>query len=146
MPGQLYNWTCSACSLEWVKRSALGVSSGDVYADREATVYQIGYPDNINERYGLMSSDGWALRAVLRDVYGQETDQAWLGFDACYELATRTTGMISGARWFHWTSLRGVQGDTIWIANSAPGYMSVWNNLSRADWDRLGGFSCVWLV
>jgi len=145
MPGQLYNWTCSACSLEWVKRSALSVSSGDIYNDREQTIYEIGYPNNINATYGLMNSDGSALRQVLEDL-GQETNQSWLDFDTMYELATGTTGMISGAQWYHWTAIRGVQGDTIWIANSAPGYMSVWNNLSRADWSRLGGFSCVWLV
>jgi len=145
MPSQLYSWTCSACSLEWVKRSALGVSSGDIYADRETTVYEIGYPDNINASYGLMNADGSALRQVLEDL-GQETSQSWLDFDTMYELAQSTTGMISGASWYHWTAIRGVQGDTIWIANSAPGYMSVWDNLSRNDWARLGGFSCVWLV
>ncbi|HYW86164.1 MAG TPA: hypothetical protein VFB50_00230 [Chloroflexota bacterium] len=145
MPGQIENWSCSACSLEWVKRSVGLASSGDIYADRQTTVYEIGYPSNINPQYGLMNADGSALMDVL-DRYGQASQQAWLSFDDCYRVASMTTGMISGAAWYHWTALRGVQGDTIWIANSAPGYKSVWNNLGRADWDRLGGFSCVWLV
>ena len=53
-PGQLYDWTCSACSTEWVER-ALGYARGtDVYGNREAVVYAIGYPDQINGTYGLM--------------------------------------------------------------------------------------------
>jgi hypothetical protein len=143
MPG--YNWTCSACSLEWVMRSTGLIMPPDIYASREQRVYEIGYPNNINATYGLMNADGSALMNVL-DNYGQATQQAWLSFDDCWRVASMTTGMISGAEWYHWTALRGVQGETIWIANSAPGYQSVWNNLSRADWDRLGGFSCVWLV
>jgi hypothetical protein len=145
MPGQLYDWTCSACSLEWVMRSTGLITPWDIYASREDRVYEIGYPENINGTYGLMSSDGWALRDVL-NTYGQDTEQGWLDFDTAYELATRTTGMLSGAAWYHWTAIRGVQGDTLWIANSAPGYKSVWDNLSRSDWDRLGGFSVVWLT
>jgi hypothetical protein len=145
MPGQLYDWTCAACSLEWVMRATGLIMPSDIYASREWTVQQIGYPDNINATYGLMNADGSALRDVLAG-YDQDTEQGWLDFDTAYELATRTTGMLSGAAWYHWSAVRGVQGDTIWIANSAPGYQSVWNNLSRSDWDRLGGFSVVWLT
>jgi len=146
MPGQLYDWTCSACSLEWVKRSVGLAANVDIYAAREETVYQIGYPDNINATYGLMSSDGWALRRVLQDIYGQASEQGWLDFDTTYALAQETTGMLSGAAWYHWTAVRGVQGDTLWLANSAPGYKGIYSNLSRSDWDRLGSFSVVWLT
>lgn len=126
-------------------RSTGLIVPSDVYASRESVVYEIGYPDNINSTYGLMNADGSALRAVL-ERHGQDSAQSWLDFDTMYDLAQGTTGMLSGAAWYHWTAVRGVQGDTLWIANSAPGYKSVWSNLSRSDWDRLGGFSCVWLT
>ena len=119
--------------------------ASDIYTSRESTVYEIGYPQNINSQYGLMNADGSALRAVLND-YGVATDQGWLDFDTAYNIASQTPGMCSGASWYHWVGIRGVQGDTIWVANSAPGYKSVWSNLSRSDWQRLGGFSVVWLV
>lgn len=147
MPGQLYDWTCSACSLEWVLRAtALDYVGWDTYNAREQTVYQIGYPHNINAVYGLMNSDGSALRAVLRDTYGQDSEQGWLGFDEVYDLAQGTTGLMSGAQWYHWVALRGVQGNNLWIANSAPGYKGIYDVLSRYDFERLGGFSVVWLV
>src|SRR5262245_58317688 len=148
MVPQLYSWTCSACSLEWVLRSTgLNPGTGDIYADRERTVYEIGYPDQINASVGLTNKDGpgVALMNVLAS-YGQPSDQAWLGYDQVYELAQQTTGLMSGAAWFHWVGLRGVQGSNLWIANSAPNYMGVVDILSREDFNRMGAFSVVWLV
>jgi len=144
-PGQLYDWTCSACSLDWVKRAIGLVPSNDVYGSRETTTYEIGYPDKINPEFGLMDGSGAELQRVLRD-YGQDSLQGWLGFDETYAIATQTTGMLSGAAWYHWVSLRGVQGSNLWVANSAPGYKGVYDTLSRDDFNRLGGFSVVWLV
>lgn len=145
MPGQLYDWTCSACSLEWIKRATGLVATDDVYGSREMTVYEIGYPDNINPTYGLMDSSGVALAAVL-ERYGQETLHSWLDYDTTYELAQSTAGMLSGAAWYHWVALRGVQGSNLWIANSAEGYKGIYSILSRTDFDRLGPFSVVWLI
>lgn len=108
-------------------------------------MYEIGYPHNINSQYGLMNSSGAALRAVLSN-YGVASDQAWLDFDTAYAIASETPGMCSGAAWYHWVGIRGVQDGTIWVANSAEGYKGVYSNLSRDDWNRLGGFSVVWLV
>ena len=144
-PGQLFDWTCSACSLDWVKRAIGLVPGDDVYGSRETTTYEIGYPNNINATYGLMDASGAALQAVLEE-YGRESAQSWLDFDTVYALAQGTTGMMSGAAWYHWVGLRGVQGSNLWVANSAPGYKGVYDTLSRDDFNRLGDFSVVWLV
>ena len=145
MPGQLYDWTCSACSLEWVKRASGLVFTDDIYGSRETTVYEIGYPHNINPQYGLMDGSGAQLQRVLED-YGQPTGQGWLDFDEAWDVAAESIGMMAGANWFHWVAIRGVQGSTIWVANSAPGYKGIYDNVSRDDFARLGGFSVVWLV
>jgi len=148
MPAQMNDWTCSACSLEWVKRAAnLIVPPDNIYTSRETTVYEIGYPHNINATYGLMDGSGAQLARVLAD-YGQDTNQAQgVSFDDVYLLAQDgTPAMMSGAAWYHWISVRGVQGSTLWIANSAPGYKGIWDNLSREDFNRLGGFNAVWLT
>ena len=128
-----------------LQSASLAYVGEDVYTARESVIYQIGYPNNINPQYGLMDGSGKQLQRVL-EGYGQESSQSWLDFNTVYDLAQGTTGMMSGANWYHWIALRGVQGSNIWIANSAPGYMGVWDTLSRYDFDRLGGFSVVWLV
>jgi len=121
------------------------VVTDDIYGSRETTVYEIGYPNNINPQVGLTNANGSALQAVL-EAYGRESSQSWLDFDTAYEIAQGTTGMLSGAAWYHWVGLRGIQGSNLWVANSAPGYKGVYDTLSRDDFNRLGGFSVVWLV
>jgi hypothetical protein len=142
MAPQYYDWTCSACSLDWVKVACRLAP----YSDRYATTMEIGYTHNINPMYGLMDASGWALRDVLLRDYGQETEQGWLDFDTVYDLAQGTTGMMSGAAWYHWVAIRGIYGNSLHIANSAPGYKGIHDVLSRGDFERLGGFSVVWLV
>lgn len=145
MPAQVYSWTCSACAQDWVLRAVGVMDSDDIYYTREKVVEAIGYPHNINPMYGLMDGSGTELMRVY-DSLGVKTEQGWLDFDTVYDLAQQTTGQMSGAAYYHWVALRGVQGPNLWIANSAPGYKGIWDTLSRDDWDRLGGWSVVWLV
>ena len=139
MHPQVYDWTCSACALDWVLTATARRGT-----DREQTVYEIGYPENINSAYGLMNGSGVELQRVLAD-YGIGSGQGWLTFDQVYALAGVVPGMMSGGAWYHWVAIRGRDGENLWIANSAPGYQSVWSSLSRADFNRLGPFSVVWL-
>lgn len=139
MPPQAYNWSCSACSLAWLQR-ALGLNPN---ATEDSAVAEIGYPQNINPTYGLMDGSGSQLQRVLSD-YGQDSAQGWLDFDQAYYRYSISPGCMSGGAWYHWVGVRGVDGSgNLWIANSAPGYKGVWDILSRADFNRLGPFSCV---
>jgi hypothetical protein len=144
-PRQQYNWTCSACSLDWVKRATQLVSPSDIYASRQQTVAEIGYPGNINETYGLMDGSGAQLQRVLGETYGVPSSQGWLSFDQAYAIYATTAGCMSGGAWYHWVGVRGTSGGDLWVANSAPGYQGVYDILSRDDFNRLGPMSCVWL-
>lgn len=122
------------------------IAPEDIYASREATVLEIGYPENISADVGLHDASGSALRAVL-DTYGVPSEQGWLDFDTTYALAAEgLAGMMSGAAWYHWVGIRGVQNGALWVSNSAPGYKGIYDHVSRADFNRLGGFSVVWLL
>lgn len=143
MEPQQADWTCAACSLDWVMR-ATELEPG---YNRVRAVNEIGYPEQINPQVGLTNVDGpgQALRDVY-ESYGQPTAQDWLNFDEAYSVASEFTGQMSGSNWYHWVAIRGVQGNNLWIANSAPGYMGIWDVLSRYDFERLGPFNVVWLV
>jgi hypothetical protein len=145
-PGQLYSWTCSACASDWVLRAHDAGYDADVYASREQTGLAIGYPEQINSVYGLMDGSGAQLQRVIKEQAGLDTAQGWLTFDQAYAIFSTTPGCASGGAWYHWVGIRGVSGSDLAIANSAPGYMGVWSTLSRADWNRLGPFSCIWVV
>lgn len=141
MPVQTASWTCSACSLSWVLRA----TSLDKESTEWSAVYQIGTPENINSTYGLMDSSGSQLRSVLRG-YGANSEQAWLTFDSVYALADNYPIIMSGGSWYHWVGVRGKGDTSLWIANSAPGYRGVWDNLTRSQFNELGPFSVVWIT
>lgn len=145
MPAQLYGWTCSACATEWAERATGNYRGADIYANRESVVSDIGYPNNINPSYGLMDGSGAQLQRVL-EQWGVRSAQDWLSFDAAYATYGPTIGLMSGGGWYHWVGVRGRTESTLWIANSAPGYAGVWDELSRADFERLGPFSCIWIT
>jgi hypothetical protein len=143
---QLYNWTCSACATDWLLRAyGSGFAGDDWYDGRTQTIEAIGYPANINPTYGLMDGSGSQLQRVLADQGGLYTSQGWLSFDQAYAVySAGMGGCMSGGAWYHWVGVRGVDGSgNLWVANSAPGYQGVWDTLSRADFNRLGPFSCL---
>lgn len=145
-PGQVYDWTCSACATEWTERAVWASRSDDVYANRESVVYHIGYPYNISSSVGLHDGSGAQLQRVLSEHAGLTTEQGWLSFDEAYARYSQTLGLGSGGAYYHWVAFRGTSGSNLWISNSAPGYRGVWDVLSRYDWDRLGPWSCLWVV
>lgn len=140
MPPQTVDWTCSACSLAWVLRA----TAADTEATEWGMVAEIGTPQNINSTYGLMDGSGSQLQRVLSE-YNLDSAQGWLTFNQVYSVAGAYTGLMSGGGWYHWVSIRGRSGNDLWIANSAPGYMGVWDTLSVSDFQRLGPFSVVWV-
>jgi hypothetical protein len=147
-PGQLYDWTCSCCSTDWLLRAyGCGFNADDIYASREQTTYAIGYTGNVNSTYGLMDGSGAQLQRVLREQGGLDTRQGWIDFDTAYAIFSHGKGgVMSGGNWYHWVGVRGVDGPNLWIANSAPGYKGVWDILDRASFNALGPFSVVAVV
>jgi hypothetical protein len=141
MPRQAASWSCSACALAWLLRAM----QLDPNCYEQCGIDEIGYPQNINPTYGLMDGSGAQLQRVLSE-HGQNSDQSWLSYDSAWSIYSQTPGAMSGGAWYHWVGVRGTSDGNLWIANSAPGYMGVYDILSRADFNRLGPFSCVWLT
>ena len=120
---QTASWTCSACSLAWINRA---LSIDFATTEWEAVEY-IGSPENINSTYGLMDGSGAVLAARLREQ-GAPAFCAWLEW---------------GAAWYHGTGVRNAREDTMYLANSAPGWMGIDQELSDTDWWTLGPFAVV---
>jgi hypothetical protein len=105
----------------------------------------------VSEQMGLHRGDHSGLRDIIfnPDPWGVGTvaESVWISsYDQLYELAaTRAPLQLSGAAWYHHVAVRGVQGDRIWIANSAPGYRGVFETIDRTQYATLGSWrvTCV---
>ncbi len=108
-------------------------------------------PREVNADIGLCRGDHSALRDRVfgPDHFGLGLNptSVWIeSFEQLYELAaTRAPLQLSGARWYHHCAVRGVQGDTIWIANSAPGYKNCFSHIDRNLYQLLGTWRATWV-
>jgi hypothetical protein len=140
MAPQVYDWTCSVCSFTWVL-NAMGVPM-----DREEAAQIIGYPNCVNETYGLMSAD--CLITAFANQ-GFTARQAWVTYDQAYAVMSGTTGCINPVGMYHFMGCRGTDGaeaGSLWVANSAPGYRGVYDNLDRNTFNAFGPVQLIYLV
>ena len=141
MPAQAYNWTCSVCSVTWVLQStSTAYQETDIYEARRAVGERMGYPSCVNPTYGCMSDQ--CVIDVLTS-YGLVARQSYLTFDQAYALAKTNTGTINPNGMYHFMAIRGTSGADIAVANSAPGYDGVWDNLTRERFNALGPVSVI---
>jgi len=144
MPAQAYNWTCSVCSTTWVlQATATAYQDADIYDARYAVGEQMGYPSCVNETYGCMSP-----QCIVDELgrYGLIAKQVWCNFDQAYAIAKTNTSCINPTGMYHFMGIRGTSGSDIWVANSAnPGYMGVYDTLSRSQFNNLGPVSLIYV-
>jgi hypothetical protein len=118
--------------------------------DQDTVIGWLGL-DHISPAFGLHHGDHSALRSRVYDPdhfgRGLRAESVWIGsFDELYALARdRAPLQLSGAQWYHHVAVRGVSGDNIWIANSAPGYLGIFETLNRQDYARLGTWRATWV-
>lgn len=135
---QTRDWTCSACSLAWLNR-ALSI---DHATDEWSAVDYIGEPANINSTYGLMDGSGQRLVECLTEQ-GAPAWNGWFTFETTYRLADSMPLLIGGVAWNHWVGVRLAQDGALLLANSAPGWGGVTDQLWVDDFERLGPFAVV---
>lgn len=102
----------------------------------------IGYPQCVNPTYGLMSAD--CMINAFAQV-GLKSRQKWCTFDEAFAICRVTTGVINPIGMYHFVGIRGISDNSLWIANSAPGYDGVWDYLDRDTFNKLGPVQLIYL-
>jgi hypothetical protein len=138
MPGQERDWSCAACSLAWLYRA----TSVDACNTEDAAIACIGYPEQINETYGLMDGSGARLSQLLRGS-GIASSNLWATWSQTVALAQRMPLLIGGVSWYHWVGVRSAGANVLFLANSAPGWMSIYDSMQEHEWNALGPFAVV---
>lgn len=135
---QTADWTCSACSLAWLNR-ALQI---DYATDEWPAVDYIGSPQNINSDFGLMDGSGRRLAECLLEQ-GAPAYCLWPTWAQVTSLARLMPLLAGGVGWNHWVGVRTTDGQTLYLANSAMGWMGIGDQLVASDYTALGPFAVV---
>jgi len=145
---QQHDWDCSEESAHWML-CAYGRDPSESWM--EASLIETG---TVTPAYGLMDASGFGMAAWLNDQYGDfgylASNDNPVSFD---ELASEAGSlqhplMIGGRAFYHWVGLRGYDPgqDILVLANPAPGYRGVYQELTRSQFAALGSFSLVRLT
>jgi hypothetical protein len=138
MEPQRYSWTCSICSFTWV----IQATQYDPELTRQQAAKIIGYPNCVNETYGLMSAQ---CMVDAFSHFGLKSKQVWVSFDEAYAICREHTGVINPIGMYHFMAIRGIVDSQIWVANSAPGYRGVYDTLTRNQFNNLGPVQLIYL-
>ena len=135
---QTADWTCAACSLAWLNR-ALGIQHA---TDEFSAAEYIGIPDHINSLYGLMDASGSRLVQCFREQ-GAPAFALWPSWAQVFELASYMPLLLGGVGWYHWVGVRGANMEGLALANSAPGWQDVYQQLNEWQWHSLVPWAAV---
>jgi hypothetical protein len=142
-PYQTDAWSCSVHTTTWMLRAT----------GHDVTHGQIGNrmlsTGRVTTASGLSDASGPGLAATLRDYEGgaQIQNQAYASFDEVAAKAGHMAVGVGGRAWNHWSAVRGYDAgrDVILLANSAPAWKGVGQELTRGEFAALGGMAMVWM-
>ena len=129
-------WQCSAASSAWVLQS-FGINWV-----QDDVVRWLG--PNINSDSGLQEASGRMLAALFRS-HGLDAGFGPLGWDEALERASRQPFCLGGMRWNHWSAVCGTDGRRLLLANPAPNWQGVGQEMDRAEWDDFGNWNAAWV-
>jgi hypothetical protein len=151
---QSADWTCSCASLAWVM-SALGVPSpsrGNGYAwDEWDGVREVrrcaGTDSAVDPSYGLAYGSGIALESTYRAYGFSVIRQVGIDWTSAAMYSARYVGQFGGGRWYHWSAVRWFDGelDEFILANPAPSWKGVGQQLDQTEWGQWGPWTGVWV-
>jgi hypothetical protein len=129
-------WQCSAASSAWVLQS-VGISWG-----QDDVVNWLG--PNINSDSGLQEASGRMLAALFRS-HGLDAGFGPISWNEAVERASRQPFCLGGIRWNHWSAVRGTADGRLLLANPAPNWQGVGQEMDQAEWNALGNWNAAWV-
>lgn len=136
MPRQQRDWDCSAAATAWMGRS-LGWGWNELDVAYEFALAGIATP-----QVGLLDGTGAGIvRWLSLQPFSATNERA--SWSSVNELTGQCPIIMGSTRYYHWIGVRSGDGSRLYLANSAPGWAGVWQEMNRATFDRFGDF---WLV
>jgi hypothetical protein len=91
---------------------------------------------------GLLDGTGagivsWLAMQPLSAANGRVT------FSQVVDLVAECPCIIGSSAWYHWVGVRSAGAGMLSLANSAPGWANVWQQLTEAQFDAFGDFYAV---
>ena len=145
---QTADWTCSCASSAWLLNSLGDYQMGHPWTEwdvvdvlRDAT-----YPGAVDPAYGLARADMYDLEVMFNTLGYSALRKQYLTRDDILAWSGRYPLQINGARWYHHSGARTVGPGVIYLANPAPSWKGVGQEMTAdeaATWGSWNGMVIV---
>ena len=145
---QTADWTCSCASSAWLLNSL-----GDWRLERPwdewdvvNTLRATTYPGAVDPAYGLARADMYDLEVMFNALGYQCQRKQYLTRDDILAWGGRYPLQINGARWYHHSGARTLGPGVLYLANPAPNWKGVGQEMTAdeaAAWGSFNGMAVV---
>ena len=151
---QSADWTCSAASLAWVMNACgipapgTGVITPKKWDEWDGVdlIRTVGGPGAVTPEYGLAWANGKDLEQAYTEYGFRVLRQEDIGWPDLAYWCALGVGQLGGARWYHWTGVRGYESFSFDLANPAPNWKGVGDDLDQYEWDNWGRWNAVFVT
>lgn len=133
-----------SCSIHTVQQMLESIFPDGSWTYERVYNYMMNVMKVVDAKVGFHDHTGALLSSLFEGLGLKAHFEYPVTFDQVWRDAGSEPIGISGAIWYHWVMVRGrIDEDTLSISNSAPGYHSVGQTLSRGQFASLGDFCAV---
>lgn len=145
---QSADWTCSCASSGWLLNSVGDNRLGRPWNEwdvvdslRAATYYGAVSPD-----YGLARADMYDLETMFNALGYSVRRKQYLTVDDVLGIAGIYPLQINGARWYHHSGARALAPGLLLLANPAPNWKNVGQQMDAYEASTWGPWNGMWIV
>ena len=145
---QTADWTCSCASSAWLLNSVGDARLGRPWNEWDVVdaLRSATYPGAVSPDYGLARADMYDLETMFNSLGYQCLRKQYLTRDDILAWSGRYPLQINGQRWYHHSGARTVGPGVIYLANPAPSWKGVGQEMTAdeaAAWGSFNGMAVV---
>jgi hypothetical protein len=145
---QSADWTCSCASSAWLLNSVGDARLGRPWDEWDVvnTLRATTYPGAVDPAYGLARADMYDLQTMHEALGYLVQRKLYVSVDDVAHVAGVYPLQINGARWYHHAGARALGAGVLHLANPAPTWKGVGQEMDAYEASTWGSWNAIWLI
>ena len=145
---QTADWTCSCASSAWLLNSLGDARLGRPWDEWDVvnTLRATTYPGAVDPAYGLARADMYDLQTMFEALGYTVQRQQYLSVEDVEAVAGSYPLQINGQRWYHHSGARALGPGVLYLANPAPNWKGVGQEMDAYEAGTWGTWNGLWIV
>jgi hypothetical protein len=145
---QTADWTCSCASSAWLLNSVGDDRLGHLWTEWDVVnaLRAATYPGAVDPAYGLARADMYDLEQMFDWLGYSVQRKQYLSVDDEIRVAGIFPLQINGARWYHHSGARALGLGLLYLANPAPNWKGVGQQLDATEAATWGSWNGLWIT